>query len=71
MVLICGYGNYSSINEGGKENKTQQSVTSDSNLDDKKNNQKATVDLFAMDTYMEITAYGKNAGAAYRFTNHA
>lgn len=54
MLLVCGCSknNISENNAGG--------VSADS----KSEEQKITVDLFAMDTYMQVTAYGKNANKA-------
>ena len=54
MLLVCGCSknNISENNAGG--------VSADS----KSEEQKITADLFAMDTYMQVTAYGKNANKA-------
>lgn len=54
MLLVCGCSknNISENNAGG--------VSADS----KSEEQKVTADLFAMDTYMQVTAYGKNANKA-------
>ena len=48
-ILLCGCGNGNMV----KSQKTSQN-----------NEQKYTSELFAMDTYMEITAYGDNAKEA-------
>ena len=48
-ILLCGCGNGNMV----KSQKTTQN-----------NEQKYTSELFAMDTYMEITAYGDNAKEA-------
>ena len=53
MLLVCGCGNNHTLLEENKaESNSQQ------------NKEKITVDVFAMDTYMQITAYGKNAEKA-------
>ena len=54
MLLVCGCSknNISENHAGG--------VSADS----KSEEQKITADLFAMDTYMQVTAYGKNANKA-------
>ena len=53
MLLVCGCGNNHTLLEENKaESNSQQ------------NKEKITVDVFAMDTYMSLTAYGSNSEEA-------